>query len=81
MFRSVNNGRVDQSRELGNIENNYSNIMLTIISNLKEMIKGRVGIRAGGWKIFQRLISGGGTILRYSGVSVSCICSALHSVL
>ena len=37
--------------------------MLTIISFLQKLIKGGVGIRAGGgWKIFQKLISGGGRL-------------------
>ena len=45
----------------------YSETMLTIISFFQKLIKGGVGIRAGGWKIFQKLISGG-TIIRYSRV-------------
>ena len=47
----------------------YSEIMFTIISIFQKLIKGEVGIRVGGgWKIFQNLISGGGTIIRYSRV-------------
>ena len=46
----------------------YSEIMSNIISFFQKLIKGGVGIRAGGWKIFQKLISGGGTIIRYSRV-------------
>ena len=42
--------------------------MLTIISFFQKLIKGGVGIRAGGWKIFQKLISGGGAITQYSRV-------------
>ena len=41
--------------------------MSNIISFFQKLIKGGVGIRAGGWKIFQKLISGG-TIIRYSRV-------------
>ena len=36
----------------------YSEIMSNIISFFQILIKGGVGIRAGGWKIFQKLISG-----------------------
>ena len=46
----------------------YTEIMSNIISFFQKLIKGGVGIRAGGWKIFQKLISGGGTIIRYSRV-------------
>ena len=42
--------------------------MSNIISFFQKLIKGGVGIRVGGWKIFQKLISGGGTIIRYSRV-------------
>ena len=44
--------------------------MSNIISFFQKLIKGEgVGIGAGGWKIFQKLISGGGgTIFRYSRV-------------
>ena len=38
---------------------------------------GGVGIRAGGWKIFQKLISGGRTIIRYSRVLQGVILSYL----
>ena len=38
----------------------YSEIMSNIISFFQKLIKGGIGIRAGGWKIFQKLISGGG---------------------
>ena len=43
--------------------------MSNIISFFQKLIKGGVRIRAGGWKIFQKLISGGGTIIRYSRVA------------
>ena len=44
-------------------------LAFTIISFIQKLIKGgEVGIRAGGWKIFQKLTSGGGTIIRYSRV-------------
>ena len=33
--------------------------MSNIISFFQKLIKGGVGIRAGGWKIFQKFISGG----------------------
>ena len=44
--------------------------MFTIISISQELIIGGVGIKlgGGGWKIFQKLIIGGGTIIRYSRV-------------
>ena len=38
----------------------YSEIMPNVISFFQILIKGGVGIRAGGWKIFQKLLSGGG---------------------
>ena len=37
----------------------YSEIMVTIISFFQKLIKEGVGIRAGGWRIFQKLLSGG----------------------
>ena len=42
--------------------------MSNIFSFFQKLIKGGVGIRAGGWKIFQKLISWGGAIIRYSRV-------------
>ena len=36
----------------------YSEIMSNIISNFQKLIKGGVERRAGGWKIFQKLIRG-----------------------
>ena len=42
--------------------------MFTIISFFQELMKGGVGIKAGGCKISQKLIRGGETIIRYSRV-------------
>ena len=38
----------------------YTEITSNIISIFQKLIKRGVGIRAGGWKIFQKLKSGGG---------------------
>ena len=54
--------------------------MFTIISLFQKLIKGGVGIRAGGWKIFQRLTSGGGddySVLESKGFSSSSLNLAL----
>ena len=57
--------------------------MFTIISFFQKLIKGGVGIRAGGLEIFLKLISGGGAIIRYSRVvnqSNWCYLVKIHSV-
>ena len=59
--------------------------MSNIISFFQKLIKGGVGIRAGGWKIFQKLISGG-TIIQYSRVVGNVItnlpcCNFFHGIL
>ena len=43
-------------------------IMSNIISFFQKLIKGRVGIRAGGLENFSKTIKRGGTIIRYSRV-------------
>ena len=46
----------------------YSEIMSSIISFFQKLIKGGWNKSEGGWKTFQKLISWGGTIIRYSRV-------------
>ena len=50
--------------------------MFTIISFFQKLIKGGAGIRAGGWKIFQKLISGGGD--DYSVLESKCFVYLNH---
>ena len=47
--------------------------MSNIISNFQKLIKGGVGIRAGGLENFSKINKRGGTIIRYSRVDLFTI--------
>ena len=48
--------------------------MFTIISFFQKLIKGGVGIRAGGLENFSKINKRGGTIIRYSRVAKFLFC-------
>ena len=56
----------------------YSEIMSNIISFFQKLIKGGVGIRAGGGlENFSKINKRGGTIIRYSRVNHNALCTQI----